>query len=84
MPNDTADLTIVLVHGAFADASSWNGVVERLQSSGLRVTAPPNPAARFRCGTRPGTAGRRRQSSRSTRRSSATRSPPTCRPSRPR
>jgi hypothetical protein len=22
--------TIVLVHGAFADASSWNGVIERL------------------------------------------------------
>jgi pimeloyl-ACP methyl ester carboxylesterase len=43
MPNDTADLTIVLVHGAFADASSWNGVVGRLQASGLRVTAPPNP-----------------------------------------
>jgi pimeloyl-ACP methyl ester carboxylesterase len=43
MPDDTADLTIVLVHGAFADASSWNGVVERLQASGLRVTAPANP-----------------------------------------
>ena len=24
--------TIVLVHGAFADASSWNGVIERLSS----------------------------------------------------
>ena len=24
---DTAPLTLVLVHGAFADASSWNGVV---------------------------------------------------------
>jgi len=35
--------TIVLVHGAFADASSWNGVVELLQAKGLRVTAPPNP-----------------------------------------
>jgi pimeloyl-ACP methyl ester carboxylesterase len=43
MPDDTADLTIVLLHGAFADASSWNGVVERLQASGLRVTAPANP-----------------------------------------
>jgi hypothetical protein len=28
--NDTAPLTIDLVHGAFADASSWNAVVERL------------------------------------------------------
>jgi hypothetical protein len=24
--------TVVLVHGAFADASSWNGVIERLQA----------------------------------------------------
>jgi pimeloyl-ACP methyl ester carboxylesterase len=36
-------LTIVLVHGAFADASSWNGVVERLQKQGRSVVAPPNP-----------------------------------------
>jgi pimeloyl-ACP methyl ester carboxylesterase len=32
-----------LVHGAFADASSWNGVVELLQAKGVKVTAPPNP-----------------------------------------
>ena len=36
-------LTIVLVHGAFADASSWNGVIERLQKEGHTVVAPPNP-----------------------------------------
>jgi pimeloyl-ACP methyl ester carboxylesterase len=35
--------TVVLVHGAFADASSWNGVVELLQAKGLKVTAPANP-----------------------------------------
>jgi pimeloyl-ACP methyl ester carboxylesterase len=35
--------TVVLVHGAFADASSWNGVIERLQAKGLPVTAPANP-----------------------------------------
>jgi pimeloyl-ACP methyl ester carboxylesterase len=35
--------TVVPVHGAFADASSWNGVVERLQAKGIPVTAPPNP-----------------------------------------
>ncbi|MFG2964637.1 alpha/beta fold hydrolase [Streptomyces sp. NPDC048288] len=35
--------TIVLVHGAFADASSWNGVVERLQQNGYTVAAPANP-----------------------------------------
>jgi pimeloyl-ACP methyl ester carboxylesterase len=35
--------TVVLVHGAFADASSWNGVITRLQAEGVQVTAPPNP-----------------------------------------
>jgi pimeloyl-ACP methyl ester carboxylesterase len=35
--------TVVLVHGAFADASSWNGVIERLQRQGHTVVAPPNP-----------------------------------------
>ncbi|MGW5431550.1 alpha/beta fold hydrolase [Streptomyces sp. NPDC004059] len=35
--------TIVLVHGAFADASSWNGVVQRLQQKGYTVDAPANP-----------------------------------------
>ena len=40
----TADSpTVVLVHGAFADASSWNGVIKRLQAKGVRVTAPANP-----------------------------------------
>jgi pimeloyl-ACP methyl ester carboxylesterase len=36
-------LTVVLVHGAFADSSSWTGVIERLQAAGVRVTAPANP-----------------------------------------
>jgi pimeloyl-ACP methyl ester carboxylesterase len=35
--------TVVLVHGAFADASSWSGVIERLLKKGVQVTAPPNP-----------------------------------------
>src|SRR4051794_41901669 len=35
--------TVVLVHGAFADASSWNGVVEILQRQGHAVVAPANP-----------------------------------------
>jgi pimeloyl-ACP methyl ester carboxylesterase len=35
--------TVVLVHGAFADASSWNGVIERLQAKGVQVTASANP-----------------------------------------
>jgi pimeloyl-ACP methyl ester carboxylesterase len=39
----TAPLTVVLVHGAFADASGWNGVVERLLAAGQQVMAPANP-----------------------------------------
>ena len=39
----TGPLTVVLVHGAFADASSWTGVIERLQAGGVQVTAPANP-----------------------------------------
>ena len=35
--------TIVLVHGDWADASSWNAVVQRLQRQGFTVVAPPNP-----------------------------------------
>lgn len=35
--------TVVLVHGAFADSASWNGVIERLQADGTTVVAPPNP-----------------------------------------
>ena len=37
--------TIVLVHGAFADASSWNGVIALLQRQGCTVIAPPNRRA---------------------------------------
>jgi pimeloyl-ACP methyl ester carboxylesterase len=35
--------TAVLVHGAFADAASWSGVVAELQNHGVPVVAPPNP-----------------------------------------
>lgn len=35
--------TIVLVHGAFADASSWNGVIPKLQADGYEVVAVANP-----------------------------------------
>src|SRR5262249_41862389 len=41
--SDDGSPTIVLVHGAFADASSWNGVIERLQAKGMQVIAPANP-----------------------------------------
>src|SRR5436309_4647516 len=42
-PAAAAPLTVVLVHGAFADASSWTGVIERLQKERVQVTAPANP-----------------------------------------
>ena len=35
--------SIVLVHGAWADGSSWSGVIQRLQEQGYRVYAPANP-----------------------------------------
>ncbi|WP_327588398.1 alpha/beta hydrolase [Nonomuraea sp. NBC_00507] len=35
--------TVVLVHGAFADASSWDGVIAQLQRRGYPVIAPANP-----------------------------------------
>jgi pimeloyl-ACP methyl ester carboxylesterase len=35
--------TIVLVHGAFADSSSWNDVIARLDKDGFRVIAAANP-----------------------------------------
>src|SRR5437667_9867390 len=34
---------IVLVHGAWADDSSWSAVIERLQADGYHVTAPQFP-----------------------------------------
>jgi pimeloyl-ACP methyl ester carboxylesterase len=38
-----ADPTIVLVHGAFADASSWSRLYAELAGDGLAIKAPPNP-----------------------------------------
>ena len=35
--NKDGSPTVVLVHGAFADASSWNGVIERLQGKDVQV-----------------------------------------------
>lgn len=42
-PMADAPLTVVLVHGAFADASGWAGIIERLQAAGVAVMAPANP-----------------------------------------
>jgi pimeloyl-ACP methyl ester carboxylesterase len=35
--------TVVLIHGAFADGSSWDGVISRLRRQGYPVIAPANP-----------------------------------------
>jgi len=35
--------TVLLVHGAFADASGWAGVIPALQAAGVDVIAPANP-----------------------------------------
>lgn len=41
--SEMAKPTIVLVHGAFADASSWDGVISKLQADGYTVIAAPDP-----------------------------------------
>src|SRR5258708_20411379 len=38
--------TIVLVHGAWADASRWDGVIPRLQADGFPPLPPPHPLPR--------------------------------------
>jgi pimeloyl-ACP methyl ester carboxylesterase len=43
----TALPNIVLVHGAWADGSSWSAVIEHLQADGYRVTAPQFPLTRL-------------------------------------
>jgi pimeloyl-ACP methyl ester carboxylesterase len=43
MTSTSTKPTVVLVHGAFADAASWNTVVKGLQNDGFPVVAPANP-----------------------------------------
>lgn len=42
-PADANKPTIVLVHGAFADSSSWNSVIKILKKDGYTVVAAANP-----------------------------------------
>ncbi|WP_369269266.1 alpha/beta fold hydrolase [Streptomyces sp. R11] len=42
-PSKGAKPTVVLVHGAFADSSSWNGVIKQLKEDGYPVIAAANP-----------------------------------------
>jgi pimeloyl-ACP methyl ester carboxylesterase len=39
----SAKPAIVLVHGAFAESSSWNGVISELEKRGFHTIAAPNP-----------------------------------------
>ena len=40
-------ITVILVHGAFADGSSWSHVIPQLESSGYNVIAVQNPMTSF-------------------------------------
>ena len=42
-PADLSGKTVVLVHGAFADGSSWSKVIPLLEAKGLKVVAVQNP-----------------------------------------
>ncbi|AWW41886.1 alpha/beta hydrolase [Streptomyces sp. AS58] len=42
-PSKSGKPTVVLVHGAFADSSSWNGVIKKLKEKGYPVVAAANP-----------------------------------------
>jgi pimeloyl-ACP methyl ester carboxylesterase len=43
MFDQNAKPAVVLIHGAWADASCWNGVITQLHAAGYTVYAPPNP-----------------------------------------
>ncbi len=47
MTNGKKDVTVVLVHGAWADGSSWNRVTEELQRKGFNVVAAQIPLTSF-------------------------------------
>jgi alpha-beta hydrolase superfamily lysophospholipase len=38
-----SDITVVLVHGAFAESASWSGVIERLAAQDVTAVAVANP-----------------------------------------
>jgi pimeloyl-ACP methyl ester carboxylesterase len=45
---NTNEVTVVLAHGAWADGSSWSGVIAPLQSHGFAVVAAPLPLTSLR------------------------------------
>src|SRR3984885_10658055 len=38
-----SETAVILIHGAWADGSSWSAVIEQLQAEGYKVTAPQFP-----------------------------------------
>jgi pimeloyl-ACP methyl ester carboxylesterase len=46
--SDLKNLTVIVVHGAWADGSSWEPVIRRLQGKGLNVVAAPIPLTSLR------------------------------------
>src|SRR6185295_12355448 len=43
MESNKSETAVVLIHGAWADGSSWSAVIEQLQAAGHKVTAPQFP-----------------------------------------
>jgi pimeloyl-ACP methyl ester carboxylesterase len=43
MESNKSQTAVVLIHGAWADGSSWSAVIEQLQAEGHKVTAPQFP-----------------------------------------
>jgi pimeloyl-ACP methyl ester carboxylesterase len=43
MESSKSQTSVVLIHGAWADGSSWSAVIEQLQAEGHKVTAPQFP-----------------------------------------
>src|SRR5580692_2485148 len=43
MESSKSETAVVLIHGAWADGSSWSAVIEQLQAEGHKVTAPQFP-----------------------------------------
>ena len=45
--DSSSDVSVVLVHGAWADGSSWWKIIRRLAADGVRVSAAPLPLTSF-------------------------------------
>ena len=51
--------SVVLVHGAYADGSSWSEVIKRLQAAGITATAVPGSGVSCLLCPDPGSGGLR-------------------------